>query len=86
MTAFRVYTLTGDPLSPCLLIMCVETFSCLLEEALDSGDIHGVKVGRGSPSISHHFFADDFIIFTRSNVQEADKVLQIIKSYENASG
>lgn len=46
----------GDPLSPIYFIICAEVFSCLLSKANFEGRLHGVKVGRQSPDISHLFF------------------------------
>lgn len=70
----------GDPLSPYLFIIYVEIFSCILEKAQDDRVIHGIKVGRQSPHISHLFFADDFVIFSRTSLQEDENVLQCIQT------
>lgn len=45
------------------LLFVLKFFSCMLEEAIDSGEIHGSKISRSSPPISHFFFADDSIFF-----------------------
>lgn len=75
----------GNPLFQYLFIMC-EAFSCLLENALISIEIHGIKVGRNSPSISHLFSDNDNLILARANIQEMYKVMNIVKAYEEASG
>lgn len=36
--------------------------------------------------ISHLFFADDSLLFTRANEEEVSKVLDILSTYEAASG
>lgn len=76
----------SDPLSPYLFIICAEVFSYLIDHAHANGYIHGVKVSRRSPSISHLFFADDRVIFSRTSQNEVEKVLQCIQAYEQASG
>ena len=53
----------GDPISPYLFIMCVEGLSSLLRKYELRGLIHGCKVARNAPMISHLFFADDSFLF-----------------------
>lgn len=43
-------------------------------------------MARNAPSISHLFFADDTILFTRENVHEADAIKRIISLYERVYG
>lgn len=60
----------GDPLSPFLFSFCAEAFLALLKQAEEQGRIHGVKVARNAPAVSHLFFADDTILFTRATREE----------------
>ena len=76
----------GDPLSPYLFLLCAEAFSGLLAKAANEGYIHGARVCRTAPRISHLFFADDSILFTRATLQECSKVADILSTYERASG
>ncbi|XP_019181672.1 PREDICTED: uncharacterized protein LOC109176732 [Ipomoea nil] len=64
----------GDPLSPYLFIICAEGLSVLLQQAEARGDIHGVRVARGAPAITHLFFTDDSLLCFRANQQETLKV------------
>lgn len=50
------------------------------------GDLHGIKIARNAPQISHLAFADDNLLFTRANPKEADKVLNILATYQRAFG
>lgn len=43
-------------------------------------------MARSAPIVSHLFFADDTILFTRATNEEADEVKRIIEQYEAASG
>ncbi|GKB12596.1 reverse transcriptase [Tanacetum coccineum] len=45
-----------------------EVLSSMIRKSVMEGHSHGVKVCRGAPEISHLFFADDSIFFTRSSV------------------
>lgn len=55
----------GDPISPFLFLVCAKGFSTLLRDIEARNIIHGVKIARNVPAISHLFFADDNILFTR---------------------
>ena len=76
----------GDPLSPYLFILCAEGLSSLLKKAESRGDIHGVKVCRGAPLVTHLLFADDCFLFCRANMREVTKIKEILQVYEAVSG
>ncbi|GKA20651.1 ribonuclease H [Tanacetum coccineum] len=76
----------GDPIPPYLFVMCAEVLSSMIRKSIMEGHIHGVKVCRGAPEISHLFFADDGIFFTRSSVEESCRLKSIFTLYCQASG
>ncbi|XP_019177733.1 PREDICTED: uncharacterized protein LOC109172938 [Ipomoea nil] len=76
----------GDPLSPYLFIICAEGLSLLLQDAQAKGRIHGCRVARGAPPISHLFFADDSLFFFKANMQETLEVKHCLEIYEEFSG
>ncbi|XP_019156592.1 PREDICTED: uncharacterized protein LOC109153209 [Ipomoea nil] len=76
----------GDPLSPYLFIICAEGLSILLQQAEARGDVHGVRVARGAPTINHLFFADDSLLFFRANEHEAKTIKECLDVYSSASG
>ena len=76
----------GDPLSPFLFILCAEGLSSLLRDAEAKKEIHGLKFGKKVEAISHLFFADDSLLFTRANEGEVERVMDILTTYEAASG
>lgn len=57
-----------------------------MENAHSRNLLTGIKVGRYSPPISHLFFADDTIIFSKATLREVETALQCIQSYEAAFG
>jgi hypothetical protein len=48
----------GDPLSPCLLILCAEGLSSLISRAEATGDLTGTSICRSAPRVTHLLFAD----------------------------
>ncbi|XP_071938995.1 uncharacterized protein [Coffea arabica] len=76
----------GDPLSPYLFLLCSEGLSSLLQKAKLGKELTGVKISRGAPVITHLFFADDSLVFCKASKQEAEKLIMILKEYEEATG
>jgi hypothetical protein len=58
----------GDPLSPYLFVLCADVFSGLIRKEVAGKNIHGVKIARSAPQISHLFFADDSLLISRSSL------------------
>ncbi|GAU31579.1 hypothetical protein TSUD_54020 [Trifolium subterraneum] len=50
------------------------------------GDLHGVKICRGAPEVSHILFADDCFLFYRANVAEVNELMRILHTYDTTSG
>lgn len=53
----------GDPLSPYLFILCAQGLTSMINKAMANGALHGLRLGRNGPSISHLMFTDDSIFF-----------------------
>lgn len=75
----------GDPLSPYLFILCADVLSGLIHKAVRIGTIHGLKISRKAPQVSHLLFADDSLLFSKANTHEAEAILNILSIYERAS-
>ncbi|XP_010690686.1 uncharacterized protein LOC104904188 [Beta vulgaris subsp. vulgaris] len=58
----------------------------MIQRKVQARQIHGVKVSRSGPRISHLFFADDSLLFTRASIQECTVIVDILNKYELASG
>jgi hypothetical protein len=50
------------------------------------GNLHGIKMARSCPPISHLLFADDVMIFSRANVSEARTILNCLSTCYKWSG
>jgi hypothetical protein len=76
----------GDPLSLFLFILGSEILSKLIlrEENLES--LHGIKMASTSPPISHLLFADDVMIFSQANGNEANAIINCLSTYARWSG
>ncbi|XP_050285288.1 uncharacterized protein LOC126724903 [Quercus robur] len=66
----------GDPLSPCLFLLCAEGLSTLIHEVARNQQINGIAICRGCPRITHLFFADDSLLFLQSNGSRMPKSCQ----------
>jgi hypothetical protein len=76
----------GDPLSPYLFILATEGLPTLIKQSIGRGEIHGIKICRGAPLVSHLLFADDCFLFCRANIAEATHLMSILDTYSAASG
>lgn len=76
----------GDSLSPYLFILCTEGLSSLLRSENRRGRLHGSRVCRGAPSVTHLFFADNSLLFCKANVEECTTLKTALNLYERASG
>lgn len=76
----------GDLISPCLFLICAKGLSYLLQAYAREGLIHGCRVDRLAPNITHLFFADDSLLFFKATPQESEIVKLCLKQYEEASG
>ncbi|PNY05587.1 ribonuclease H [Trifolium pratense] len=74
------------PLSPYLFILCSDVLSGLIRKEEISKNIHGIKVARIAPQLSHLLFADDSLLFSRVATHEVGKILNILAAYQQASG
>ena len=75
----------GDPLSPCLFLLCVEGLSALIHEAARNRQINGISICKGCPRITHLFFTDDNLLFCKAKDQECQNLVNILNNYEVAS-
>lgn len=76
----------GDPLSPALSTICFDLLSRILTKAENDGKIHGIKVSRTSPPISHLMYADDLNIYCKATASEAQEVAHCLRTFCDWSG
>ncbi|KAK3211831.1 hypothetical protein Dsin_016537 [Dipteronia sinensis] len=64
----------GVPLSRYLFLICVEVLSSLISKAIWSKKISGFNCSRKGPNISHLFFVDDSLLFTKADNKNCQEV------------
>lgn len=68
----------GDPLSPALFTILFDLLPHIITWAEQQGWIHGIKVGRACPPISHLMYADDLVVYCRVEIGEATAILDCL--------
>lgn len=76
----------GDPLSPYLFIMVMETLSRLFYRAEQQKEIKPMRVSRNGPTISHLFFADDLLVMCRAGAKDVTYCKSILDKFCEWSG
>ncbi|KAI9165429.1 hypothetical protein LWI28_014034 [Acer negundo] len=71
----------GDPLSPFLFHIFDEDLTSLIQDGQKRGNILGFQCNRGRPVITHLFFADDSLIFTKANEKNCVAIINILADY-----
>ncbi|CAN6570393.1 unnamed protein product [Malus baccata var. baccata] len=76
----------GDPLSSYLFLLCTEGLSMLIRRGMERGALHGFRVSANGNPISHLFFADDSVLFGHASMEEANGILEVLRTYAHGSG
>lgn len=76
----------GDPISPYLFVIVSQGLSASLNSYALQNKIQGISIARGSPRITHLFFADDNLVFFKANRGNCTSIKQCLTDYEKASG
>lgn len=76
----------GDPISPYLFVLCMEKLALLIQDKIQEGKWLPVRISPQCPAISHLFFADDCLLFTKSKTSQVKLVQEVLKDFCAASG
>nr|GFB33532.1 RNA-directed DNA polymerase, eukaryota [Tanacetum cinerariifolium] len=75
----------GDPLSPFLFILVMESLHLSVTRAVNDGIFKGLCI-TGSSSLSHTFYADDAVFIGEWSIENLDNLLKILNCFHLASG
>ncbi|KAI5678664.1 hypothetical protein M9H77_09614 [Catharanthus roseus] len=73
----------GCPISAALFAIYFDLLSRMITRVEKENNIHGIKVCRTSPSISHLMYADDLTIFCGAELVEAANVQSVTNEFYN---
>lgn len=76
----------GDPLSPFLFNLIVETLSLVIQKATNQGLWEGVEISRGGSKITHLQYADDTVIFCPPVIDHLLNIKKMLILFQLASG
>ena len=76
----------GDPLSPYLFILCMETLSTKLCASQITKEMQGIKIARTAPSLSHLFFAGDALFFFKAIPKNCWFLKSLLQEFCEKSG
>ncbi|KAK3189426.1 hypothetical protein Dsin_028987 [Dipteronia sinensis] len=66
-------------------LFCTEGLTSLIQGAQKRGTVTGFKCSRGGPVVTHHFFADDSLLFTKANEANCVALKSLLDDYARAS-
>ena len=76
----------GDSLSHFLFLLCTEGLNGLINQASQQGHIKGYSLCRNSPRLTYLLFADDSLLICKANIEECQRVLDILEVYGRCLG
>nr|GEU67494.1 RNA-directed DNA polymerase, eukaryota [Tanacetum cinerariifolium] len=75
----------GDPLSPFLFILVMESLHISLQRVVDVGLFKGIELAP-SLNLSHMFYADDAIFMGQWSESNIDTIVKVLDCFNRASG
>ncbi|GJY38512.1 RNA-directed DNA polymerase, eukaryota [Tanacetum coccineum] len=75
----------GDPLSPFLFILVMESLHISFKKKLDAGLFRGIQID-GSMSLSHLFYADDAVFIGKWENSNISTLVNVLNCFSMASG
>ncbi|KAF9593492.1 hypothetical protein IFM89_023604 [Coptis chinensis] len=76
----------GDPMSPYLFIICAEVLSLKLLELQSNSDYDGIKLARNCQPLTHLMYADDIIIYGKTDLKQAVDINKVLEEYCAVAG
>ncbi|KAA3474835.1 GTP cyclohydrolase 1-like [Gossypium australe] len=71
----------GCPLSPYLFVLCMEWLGHFISSEMKIGRWHPIRLSRSGPALSHIFFADDLVIFSKVEMNQTHLLKDILRCF-----
>lgn len=75
----------GDPLSPFLFLLVMETLHISFQRVVEAGMYQGIKVG-GEVNLSHMFYADDVVFVGEWSERNISSLMHVLDCFHKVSG
>lgn len=75
----------GDPMSPYLFLLCIEKLALRIQTKVANNDWLPIRISDSGPAISHLFFADDCLLFTKAKASQVKLVQEVLDTFCKAS-
>ncbi|KAK2418771.1 hypothetical protein QL285_040937 [Trifolium repens] len=76
----------GDPLSPYLFVLCMERLGAMISKYVSDGTWKPMQISRDGTKLSHLFFADDVLLFSKATTTSARVVKEVLDNFCSSSG
>lgn len=76
----------GDPLSPYLFVLCMETLYFRIQRAVQNREWSLLQFVKGGTPLSHLFFANDLLLFGQASYSQTRVKEHILESFCHKSG
>ncbi|GJW93796.1 RNA-directed DNA polymerase, eukaryota, partial [Tanacetum coccineum] len=76
----------GDPLSPFLFILIMESLHISFQRIVDAGLFKGIKIGGGMVNLSHLFYADDAVFVGQWCDSNITTLVHVLECFHKVSG
>nr|GEY37659.1 RNA-directed DNA polymerase, eukaryota [Tanacetum cinerariifolium] len=76
----------GDPLSPFLFILIMESLHISFQRVVDAGMFKGISLGGGTINLSHMFFVNDAVFVGKWCESNINTLVNVLECFYKASG
>ena len=76
----------GIPISPYIFILCMEFLNTLINLKCDEGSWKKIKASRNGSGFSHIFFADDLLLFAKTDESNIEAIVVVLDEFCRLTG
>ncbi|KAK9998877.1 hypothetical protein SO802_018480, partial [Lithocarpus litseifolius] len=76
----------GDSISPYIFILCMEFLSTLINMKCEEGSWKKIKASRSGLGFSHIIFADDLLLFAKTNQSNIEAIVEVLDEFCKLTG